>query len=86
MDVNKLSASKECIICHYCHILDKVFKLQPYVCNGCHDVSMMSMNPSNIAILTIPGIDYCCIINWISKSEGLNLLQNADLSDKSTSL
>ena len=86
MDVNKLSASKECIICHYCYILDKVFKLQPYVCNGCHDVSMMSMNPSNIAILTIPGIDYRCIINWISKSEGLNLLQNVDLSDKSTSL
>ena len=47
---------------------------------------MMSMNPNNGAILTITGIDYRCIINWISKSEAVNLLQNDDLSDKSTSL
>ena len=34
-------------------ILDKVFKFQPDVCNGCHDVWMMSITLSNIAILNI---------------------------------
>ena len=27
IDVNEVSASKECNICHYWHSLDKVFKL-----------------------------------------------------------
>ena len=35
--VNKASASKECIICHFCYFLDKRLKFQPYVCNGCHN-------------------------------------------------
>ena len=26
IDVNKISDSKECIICHYCYFLDKEFK------------------------------------------------------------
>ena len=38
IDVNKTSASKECIICHYWCFLDKKFKFQTDLCNGCHDV------------------------------------------------
>ena len=57
--------------------------LQPDVCNGCHDVLMMSMNLNDIAVLNIHGLDYRCIINRISESEAVNLLQNADLSEKS---
>ena len=34
-------------------ILDKVFRFQPDVCNGCHDVLMMSITLSNIAIVNI---------------------------------
>ena len=41
---------------------------------GCHDVLMMSMNISNIAILNIHGVDYYCINSGISKSEVVNLL------------
>ena len=40
---------------------------------------MVSVNISNIAILNINGVNYCCIINRISKSEAVNLLQKADL-------
>ena len=36
-DVNKTSAWKECDIWHYLYFLDKIFKFQPDVCNGCHD-------------------------------------------------
>ena len=56
---------------------------QPNVCNRCHDLLMISVNLSHNAILNIKGSDYCSIINLISKNEAINLLQNADLSDKS---
>ena len=44
---------------------------------------MMSMNPTDIAILNIKGADYGCIISGISKSEAIKLLQNIDLTEKS---
>ena len=53
IDVNKTSASKECNICHYCYILNYSFKFQPNVYNRCHDLVMMPINLSNIAILNI---------------------------------
>ena len=56
--VNKTSASKECDICHYWYFLNKGFKFQPNVCNICHDLLMMYMNLSDIAILNIKGSDY----------------------------
>ena len=48
IDVNKTTESKQCAICHYSYFLAKDFKFQPDVCNGSHDVLMMSMNLSNI--------------------------------------
>ena len=53
IDVNKTSASKECDVCHYWYFLNYSFKFQPNVCNRYHDLLMMSMNLSNIAILNI---------------------------------
>ena len=86
IDVNKTSALKESNICHYWYFLNKGFKFQANVCNGCHDLLMMSMNLSDIAILNIKGSDYCCIISGISKSEAINLMQNTDLTKKSRTL
>ena len=81
IDVNKISVSKECNICHYWYFLDKGFKFQPYVWNFCHDVLMMSMN-----LMNINGVDYRCIIISMSKSKALNLLQKVDLKKKDTAL
>ena len=75
IDINKTSTSKECDICHCWYFLDKGFKFQWYVCNGRHDVLMISINPNDIAILNINCADYHCIINRISKSDALNLLK-----------
>ena len=86
IDINKTSASQECNICHCWYFLDKGFKFQPYLCNGCHDILMLSINLGNINILKSHGIDYWCIINRISKSEAINLMQNIDLSKKSGTL
>ena len=43
IDINKTSKSKECDICQCWCFLNKGFKFQPYVCNRCHDLLMMSM-------------------------------------------
>ena len=47
---------------------------------------MMSIEIKNITVLNINGLDYRFIIVGISKSEAINLLKNANLSDKSGSL
>ena len=72
-DVNKTSASKECDVCHYWHFLNYSLKFQLNVSNGCHNLLMMSVNLSNIAILNIKGSDHCCIINLPNKNETINL-------------
>ena len=77
IDVTKTSALKECDICHC-----RGFKFQPNVCNRCHDLLMMSVNLSEIAILNMKGYDYCCIASWISINEAINLMQNIDLTKK----
>ena len=82
IDFNKTSKSKESNICHYWYFLDKGLKFQPIVCNGCHDLSIMSMNLSNIAILNIKSADYHCIISGIRKNEAINLMQNTNLFKK----
>ena len=86
IDFNKESTSKECDICHYWSFLNYSFKFQPNVCKRCHDLQMISINLSDIAILKIKGSDYCCIISLISKNEALNLMQDADLTKKSGTL
>ena len=43
---------------------------------------MMSMNLNDIAILSVHGIDYCCIINGIGKSGAMGLLKNYSLNQK----
>ena len=37
IDINKTNASKECDMCHLI-FLDKSFKCDQYICNGCHDL------------------------------------------------
>ena len=46
----------------------------------------MFMNLGDIAILNIKGADYLCIVGGISKSEAINLIQNADLTEKRRTL
>ena len=69
---------KECDICHYWYFLDKTFMFQSDVCNGCHDVLMMSINLSDIASF-IHDAGYCCIISELSESKAKNLMQNIGL-------
>ena len=42
VEINKTTVSKECMLCHYWCFKEVRYKFQPYVCNGCHAVSMMN--------------------------------------------
>ena len=41
IDINKSNESKECMICHYWYFKDIGYKFERYLCNDCHDISMM---------------------------------------------
>ena len=65
------------MICHY-FFFNHGFKFQNYVCNGCHDLTMLSVNISDFAIITVKNIDYRCSVHNISKFEAINLLENSN--------
>ena len=82
IDANKTNASKECNICHHWYFLDQALNFELNVYNGCHDISMISINLNDIVILNICGVYYPCIIKEIDKSEAIYLPKTADLTEK----
>ena len=53
IDVDKTDALKECGICQYYYFLDKGFKYEPYLCNGCHDLTQKVVNFNNVAMISV---------------------------------
>ena len=84
IDINKSNESKECMICHYWYFLDIGYKFQPYVCNGCRDLSMMVYDLSDFMILNIEGVDYRRFVCNLSKNDAIKLLNNSQLDNKGT--
>ena len=62
IDVNKTSASKEWDISHYWYFLNYSSRFQPNVWNRYHDLLMMSMNLSDIAILNIKVLIFAVLL------------------------
>ena len=61
--LKKSKESKEYMLCHYWYFKDIGHKYEPYVCNSCHDLSMMVCNLDvyyldDFMILNIKGVDY----------------------------
>ena len=81
IDLAKSNNSKERIICHY-FFFNNGFEFQDSVCNGYHDLSLLSVNISDIAIITAKNDNCHCIIHNISKSEANNLLKASLLEDR----
>ena len=52
------------------------FKFHDSVGNGCHVFTMLSVNISNIAIITNKNVGHCCIIY-----QSINLLENSALEN-----
>ena len=49
IDLAKSNNSKECMICHY-WFFNHGFEFQAYVSNGCHDLTMLIVNISDIVL------------------------------------
>ena len=58
------------------------FEFQNSVCNGCHDLTILRLNISDIAVITVKGVDYLSIIHEIYKSEATHLLENSVFEDR----
>ena len=82
-DMNKADFSQECTICHYWYFININFRLQPELCNGCHELLLKSVNFNYIAIVPVKKNDYKIYFWYMSKCEAINLLRNADLIGKS---
>ena len=76
-NVNKISASKECELCHYWFLKDVGFKFEERICNRCHDLLTMAYSLKNIAILSAKGATFRCLLMGISKNEALKKLNNS---------
>ena len=80
IDINKTNASKEYEICHYWYFLNKNFKYEPYLCNGCHDLLQKAIIFDNVAVVSIKnnGINF-----WYrSKDDAISIMNNSNLNDK----
>ena len=80
IDLNKSDKSKEDMICHYWYFKDIGYKYEPYVCNGCHDLSMVVYDLNDFMILNMKGIDYRCVN--MSKNDAITLLCSSVLDNK----
>ena len=62
-------------------LFNRGFKFQNFVCNDCHDLTMLSLKFSDISITTVKGVDYRCTIHNISKSDAIHLFENSVFDD-----
>ena len=74
----KSNRSKECKICHH-GFFNHEFKFQHSICNGCPDLTILSLNIGYSAIISVKNVHYRCIN--ICKSEAVNILKNFVLKD-----
>ena len=76
-DINKSNKSKECIICHYWYFKDIAYKFEPYVCNKCHDISMMTYELENIATLNVKDLHCRCVSRNLTRNDAVNRLNSS---------
>ena len=81
IDLAKSNNCKELMICYYC-FFNHVFKFQNSSSNDYHNMTILSVNVSDIAFIPIEGVDYNCIIQEISKSEEHSLLKDSMLKER----
>ena len=59
-----------------------VFKYEPYLCNGCHDLMQKAMSLNDFATFYFKGIA-CRVHFWyMSKDDAISIMSNSNLIDK----
>ena len=87
IDINKTNASKECeMIYHYWYFLERIFKYEPYLCNGCHDIMQKTLNFKDVAIVSVKRNDYRIHFWYMSKDDSISIMNNSSLNGKTGSL
>ena len=74
IDVNMSDESKECMLCHYWHSLDKSFSYGPYLYDGCYIMMQKCNKLENIAIIHIKKSIYRTCFLFMSKREAKKIL------------
>ena len=82
IDVNKTSASKECDIFHYWYFKDIGFKYEPYLCNGCHDLTQKAMSFNDVAVIYGKENAYRIHVWYMSKDDAISIMNSSNLIDK----
>ena len=82
IDVNKISASRECDICSYQYFKDSGFKYESYLCNGCHDLMQKTMSFNNVAIVYVKGSAFRIHFWYMSTNDAINIMKDSNLIDK----
>ena len=77
--------SKECDICYFYLFKNRNFLYQPYVCNGCHDISLRAITLTDIKIITVNSV-YDRVVSNKTYDECCHLLESNSLTDKFGSL
>ena len=78
---NKL-VSRECWLCGFWFYLDKNFKFERYLCDGCHDMSVRAVSMNNLGVVYVGGNAYRINFAFMSKSEAYDRIKNAVIKDK----
>ena len=68
---------RECSLCKFYYFLVKNFKYEPYLCDGCYDMSMKVISMQNLAIINHNGNHYRVNFAFMSKKDAYNLIKNA---------
>ena len=82
IDFGKTNKSVECMICHNWYFKDIGCKYQPYICNECHDFSMIVQKLDDFVILKVKGVDYRRCVVGMNKKDAISLLNNSVLDNK----
>ena len=61
------------MICNYWYFLDIGYKYEQYVCNGCHDLSIIVYDLDDFMILDIKGVDYRCFMRNMYKNDAIKI-------------
>ena len=62
--------------------LDKDFRYEKYLCNGCHDLMKKAMNFNDVAIVSVKESDYRIHFWDMSKDNVMNIMKNSNLNKK----
>ena len=82
IDLNKTSSSKECDIFHYWYFKDIGFKYEPYLCNGCHDLTQKAMSFNDVAVIYGKENAYRIHVWYMSKDDAISIMNSSNLIDK----